>query len=116
MKACIAVVLSAGFLAACSGSGNPDAGQAAAPSAPPPAAAPEATAKTLGSGIDKVNMDTSVRPQDDFYRYVNGHWLATTEIPADKPAYGVFTQLADEAQANLRTIIEDAAKWLGEGA
>ena len=110
MKACIAVVLSAGFLAACSGSGNPDAGQAAAPSAPPPAAAPEATAKTLGSGIDKVNMDTSVRPQDDFYRYVNGHWLATTEIPADKPAYGVFTQLADEAQANLRTIIEDAAK------
>jgi len=109
VKACVAVVLSAGLLAACSAPSNNEAGKAAAPAAPK-AAAPEATAKVLGSGIDKVNMDAAARPQDDFYRYVNGHWLETTEIPADKPAYGVFSKLFDDAQANLRTIIEDTAK------
>ena len=36
------------------------------------------------SGIDLSGMDTSVRPQDDFYRYANGKWLETTEIPADE--------------------------------
>ncbi len=109
MKACVAVLMCAGLLGACSGSSNPEAGNAAAPAAPNAAPA-EATAKALGSGIDTVNMDKATRPQDDFYRYVNGHWLDTTEIPADKPAYGVFSQLADQAQANLRTIIEDSAK------
>src|SRR5690242_18849662 len=74
MKACVAVVLSAGLLAACSAPSNPEADKAAVPAAPK-AAAPEATAKVLGSGIDKVNMDASAKPQDDFYRYVNGHWL-----------------------------------------
>ncbi|HEX6832191.1 MAG TPA: hypothetical protein VF132_01550, partial [Rudaea sp.] len=53
MKACVAVVLSAGLLAACSAPSNPEAEKAAAA---PKAAAPE-TAKTLSSGIDKVNMD-----------------------------------------------------------
>ena len=36
------------------------------------------------SGIDFSGMDTSVRPQDDFYRYANGKWLESTEIPADE--------------------------------
>ena len=35
----------------------------------------------LTSGIELANMDTSVRPQDDFFRYVNGSWLETTEMP-----------------------------------
>ena len=58
----------------------------------------------------REGMDLSVRPQDDLFGHVNGRWYAETEIPADKPAYGVFSKLADDAQANIRTIIEDAAK------
>ncbi len=61
------------------------------------------------SGVDKSNFDTSVRPQDDFYQYVNGTWLEETEMPADKSAYGSFHILYDENQLRLRAIIEDAA-------
>lgn len=67
------------------------------------------TAAPLVSGIDQSTFDTSVRPQDDFYRYVNGTWLKTTQIPVDRSNYGAFTQLADEAELNLRKIIEAAA-------
>jgi len=65
--------------------------------------------KQMKSGIDKANFDTSVKPQEDFYRYVNGAWLNTFEIPADKSNYGAFTKIYDEAQINLRTIIEESA-------
>ena len=61
------------------------------------------------SGIDRANMDTSVRPQDDLYVHVNGKWLERTEIPTDKSNYGAFTELADENEKNLRIIIEEAA-------
>jgi len=61
------------------------------------------------SGVDKVNFDTSVRPQDDFFQYVNGTWLNETEIPADKSRYGSFTILRDKNEARLREIIENAA-------
>lgn len=61
------------------------------------------------SGIDKSTFDTSVRPQDDFFQYVNGTWLEETEIPADKSSYGSFHVLYDENQIRLREIIEDAA-------
>jgi putative endopeptidase len=79
------------------------------PAAAAPAAA-EPAAPTLSSGIDLGNFDRSVRPQDDFYRYVNGAWLAKTEIPADKNNYGAFTVLQDEAETNLHAIAEEAAR------
>ncbi len=63
----------------------------------------------LASGVLLENLDTSVRPQDDFFDYVNGTWIATTEIPADKSAYGGFTRLAEESVADVRSIIEQAA-------
>jgi predicted metalloendopeptidase len=62
------------------------------------------------SGLDPANMDKSVRAQDDFYQYINGHWLATTPIPADKPGYGAFDALYDKSIENLRAIIEEAQK------
>jgi endothelin-converting enzyme len=68
------------------------------------------TTQVEQSGIDKTNFDTSVRPQDDFYQYVNGTWLEETEIPADKSSYGPFHILYDENQVRLREIIENAAK------
>ncbi len=66
--------------------------------------------QNLKSGIDKKNFDTSVRPQDDFYRYVDGAWLKRITIPADKSNYGAFTKLYDESRKALREIIEEAAK------
>ena len=40
-------------------------------------------------------MDTTVRPQDDFYNYVNGNWMKVTQIPADRSRWGSFDQLAE---------------------
>ena len=65
--------------------------------------------KALTSGIEPANFDTTVRPQDDFYRYANGTWLENTQIPEDKSNYGSFTALADGAEENLRVLIEEAA-------
>jgi len=62
------------------------------------------------SGIERASFDTSIRPQDDIYHYVNGTWLKNTEIPADKSNYGAFTALFDENQIKLRKIIEEAAQ------
>jgi len=89
----------AALLGACGG--NDSAMETPAPAAP--------VAASLGSGINTANFDTSVRPGDDFYAYVNGTWLLDTPIPSDKSNYGSFTALADEAEENLRVIIEQAA-------
>jgi putative endopeptidase len=76
-------------------------------------AAQAPAAKPLTAGIDATAFDRTVRPQDDFFTYVNGGWLAKTPIPADKASYGAFDMLLDKSQADLRTIIEDAAKAPG---
>ena len=56
-------------------------------------------------GIDKSAQDTTVRPQDDFYRFVNGTWLKETKIPVDKPLYGSFTALRDRSEREVHAII-----------
>jgi len=65
------------------------------------------------SGVDRSGFDTSVRPQDDFFRYVNGGWIARTEIPPDRPYFGAFVVLRDKSESNLRAIIEEAAASTG---
>jgi len=82
----------------------------AAESAAEPAAEP-AVAQPSGprSGVELDKFDPAIAPGDDFYLHVNGRWLASTAIPADKSNYGAFTILDDEAQANLRQLIEEAA-------
>jgi len=84
------------FLTSCSS----DNGAATAVSAAKP---------PVASGLMLDHFDRSVRPQDDFYRFVNGKWLTITEIPADKSNYGMFTMLDDKSEAALREIIEAAA-------
>jgi predicted metalloendopeptidase len=61
------------------------------------------------SGLDPAAFDTSVRPQDDLFRYVNGKWLQATEIPADRPVFGTFVQLSDKAERDLFLLIEELA-------
>lgn len=73
----------------------------------------EEAAVPAASGLDFTGYERNVRPQDDFYRFVNGTWLRTTEIPADRSNYGAFTLLDDKAQADLLAIIEEAAKTPG---
>ena len=51
----------------------------------------------------------SYRPQDDFYRFINGHWLATHKIPADRPMDGIFNQLHDQSELWEKEIAEDAS-------
>lgn len=61
------------------------------------------------SGIAIEHMDKSIRPGDDFFSFMNGAWVAETEIPADKATYGGFSVLADESQENVKAIIEESA-------
>jgi putative endopeptidase len=68
----------------------------------------------LKSGIDTGNNDPSVRPQDDLFRNVNGHWLKVARIPADRPADGAFIGLRDRSELQVRGIIQDAAKMQGD--
>jgi putative endopeptidase len=63
----------------------------------------------VASGIEVARLTTQFRPQDDLYRHVNGSWLDDTEIPPDKATYGAFQQLHDEAEQNVRAILEEAA-------
>lgn len=51
-------------------------------------------------------LDTDVRPQDDFYGYVNNRWLKQHPIPADKSRWGTFDVLHDEAQKQLKHIFD----------
>jgi putative endopeptidase len=60
-------------------------------------------------GIDTTNFDRSVRPQDDFFRFVNGGWLKRAEIPADASSTGAFVQLRDNSRDALHTILEESA-------
>ena len=57
-----------------------------------------------------ANIDSAVKPGDDFFRYANGAWLARTEIPPDRAGIGVFSILADRSSKNVAAIIEEAAK------
>ncbi|HEX3395459.1 MAG TPA: M13 family metallopeptidase [Steroidobacteraceae bacterium] len=60
-------------------------------------------------GIDLKAMDKSIKPGDDFYRYVNGHWLATEKIPADQSGWGPLQVLQEQAESDVKSIIEASA-------
>ncbi len=68
------------------------------------------------SGVNQDNTDATIRPQDNFYRYVNGKWLASAKIPDDLPAYGSFWTLREDTQAQLQGIVEAAAKYSKPGS
>lgn len=66
--------------------------------------------QTKENGLDLSAMDKSVRPQDDFYSYVNGSWMKTAKIPADKPTWGSFNKLAEDTDNNSMTILNSLLK------
>lgn len=65
---------------------------------------------TKEPGINVANMDTKVKPSDDFFRYVNGAWLDKTEIPNDRTSWGSFNELLKKTDKDAMAILKDAAK------
>ncbi|MGN6818805.1 MAG: M13 family metallopeptidase [Sphingomonas sp.] len=59
-------------------------------------------------GVDYASMDKSVKPGDDFFRYAEGTWLKTAPIAADKARAGYNYDMPDEAEAEVRKLVEDA--------
>ncbi|MBF9236637.1 M13 family metallopeptidase [Hymenobacter sp. BT683] len=71
---------------------------------------PAAAATQKGVGLNVANIDPSVKPCEDFFRYASGNWLKNNPIPAAESRWGSFNELADRNNATLRSILNDAAK------
>ncbi|HEY0324725.1 MAG TPA: M13 family peptidase, partial [Allosphingosinicella sp.] len=89
--------------------------QPRAADARPPQAAPGSAAARQGQprygtfGIDLAARDLTVDAGDDFYRYANGTWLNSTEIPADRTGWSLWTVLSEDIEQQLRAIVTDAS-------
>ena len=76
-----------------------------------PAVGADAPKPRYGSwGVDYADMDRSVKPGDDFFDFVEGTWLRTHPIPADKSRAGYNYELPDETEVQVRAIVEEAAR------
>jgi putative endopeptidase len=60
-------------------------------------------------GFDLTGMEQTVKPGDDFFLYANGNWVKNTPIPDDQSTVSTFSQLQGKTNAQLKTILEDAA-------
>jgi len=65
---------------------------------------------SMNKAIDPVNMDTSVKPGDNFYQYVNGGWIKNHPIPPEYSQYGAFTVLYENNQKQLKSLVDEIAK------
>ncbi|WP_156761385.1 M13-type metalloendopeptidase [Microbacterium karelineae] len=63
---------------------------------------------TLSSGLAIDEFSDDIRPQDDLFRHVNGAWIDRTEIPGDKARWGAFHELAEQAEKDVRAIVEES--------
>lgn len=61
-------------------------------------------------GINLAYMDTTVSPRDDFFRYVNGRWVDSTDIPADQTSWGSFNELRKNTDASALALLERASQ------
>jgi predicted metalloendopeptidase len=80
---------------------------AAAASAQAPAPAP-AVRTSYPPGVDLAGIDRTVKPGDDFFRYANGAWLATAEIPPDRANWGTSAELSELTNQRTRELIQGA--------
>ena len=70
------------------------------------------TAKRYGTwGVDLEGMDRTVKPGDDFFKFVNGKWVASTQIPSDRTSFGSFAMLGELSEARVRGILD---RWAAE--
>jgi len=87
---------------------------ASAAAARPVEAQQKQAPRALVLGVDTANFDRSVRPQDDFSEFVNGTWLKNAQMPGDRSRWGSFDELRDQADAAVRSIVEEAAAHPGK--
>ena len=66
-------------------------------------------ATSARAGVERSGMDPAVRPQDDLFRYANGHWLKTTPMPAARAYIGGLSETHERTQGQLRVLIEQVA-------
>jgi putative endopeptidase len=60
-------------------------------------------------GLDVNNLDRTVKPTDDFNRFVNGNWIKNNPIPATESSWGIFNELQEKNFTRLKTILIEAA-------
>lgn len=60
--------------------------------------------------LDPANMDTTVRPGENFFYYANGAWLKTNPIPKSETSWGSFYELDQNTRKQLRTLLDEASK------
>ena len=68
------------------------------------------TAETNSGFLDTTGIDKTVRPQDDFFNYVNGTWIKKTEIPASESSWGAGAILYQNTQQNIRNLLDSSAQ------
>ena len=69
----------------------------------------EKEAKTVVPGIDVTNMDTSVNPAEDFFRYANNNWLKNNPIPEEYSSFGAFTEIDQHTEKLIQGIIDEVS-------
>ena len=69
-----------------------------------------ATAQGAAHGVNKADMDMSVRPGDDFYQYAGGGWLKANPMKPEYSSYGVFNDLAETNRKQIRELFENLSK------
>jgi putative endopeptidase len=63
-----------------------------------------------GHGFDLANLDRSVSPCDDFYKFADGGWMKNNPVPADRSTWATYSKLMDRNEEELHGILEEAAK------
>src|SRR5689334_17461393 len=65
---------------------------------------------TIGKwGFDLAAMDPTIKPGDDFFRYANGTWMKTTQIPADRTRWGSFNILAAKSEQDVKDLVQQVS-------
>ncbi len=67
------------------------------------------------AGLRANELAGNIRPQDDLFGHVNQRWIEATPIPADRGRYGAFDMVAERAEAQLRELLESAARDRPQG-
>ena len=89
---------------------------ASAPSKPTgPAAADRSSAPSPDHGLDVKGMDPAVKPGDNFFRFANGRWFQSTEIPPDRSSWSNGAMLTELTAKRTSDLIQEAAKAAASG-
>ena len=66
-------------------------------------------AQVVSAGIDVKNIDSTVKPTEDFYQFVNGNWMKNNPVPESESRWGSFNELHEKNTVKLRAILDESA-------